>query len=69
MELKISQLNFKLIATEKIILPKYPGSIFRGAFGQALRDLSCSSKDSVCKECNYPLYIYSNFFNPILSAE
>ncbi len=48
MRLKISQLKFKLMATEKIILSKNPGSIFRGAFGQALRNLCCSSNLADC---------------------
>ncbi|PJG85619.1 CRISPR system precrRNA processing endoribonuclease RAMP protein Cas6 [Conservatibacter flavescens] len=40
--------------TQAISLPEYAGSTLRGAFGRALRKISCMTKQEDCKNC--PLY-------------
>lgn len=70
MELEITTLNFKLMALEDLYLPERPGSTFRGAFGRALREISCSFDDKKCEECNLKDNCpYSLFFNPFLTEK
>ncbi|MCK8826435.1 CRISPR system precrRNA processing endoribonuclease RAMP protein Cas6 [Natroniella acetigena] len=70
MELSITQLSFKLIAKQKIKLPKHPGSTFRGAFGHALRKLSCNVRNEECKDCNLnQMCAYAQLFNPHLTEQ
>lgn len=70
MELSITQLKFTLLPTEKIILPPHPGSTFRGAFGHALKKLTCIQKNIDCQHCsNSKMCAYSQLFNPFLTEE
>ncbi|MBW1973001.1 MAG: CRISPR system precrRNA processing endoribonuclease RAMP protein Cas6 [Deltaproteobacteria bacterium] len=57
----IARYSFILTAIEKIILPPYKGSTFRGAFGKALKNSVCYIGLSNCNECpikNRCAYIY-----------
>ena len=70
MQLLVTQLSFTLISVQTIKLPKYPGSTFRGAFGHALKHLTCSAKDEECKNCNLnQMCAYAQLFNPHLTEE
>jgi hypothetical protein len=70
MELEITTLKFNLMALEDLYLPEHPGSTFRGAFGRALRDISCNFDNKKCKECNLKDNCpYSLFFNPFLTEK
>jgi hypothetical protein len=46
--------RFRLIAATPILLPEWSGSLLRGAFGHALRQLSCMTRQKDCASC--PLY-------------
>lgn len=52
--LSIARYRFEFRITEAIGLPEYAGSALRGAFGRALRKISCMTKQQDCKAC--PLY-------------
>lgn len=55
------QLTFQV--TEEIMLPEYAGSTLRGAFGRALRKISCMTKQADCKSCMlYRTCPYTNIF-------
>jgi len=70
MELEITTLKFNLMVLEDLYLPEHPGSTFRGAFGRALRDISCNFDNEKCKECNLKDNCpYSLFFNPFLTEK
>ena len=70
MDLAITTLEFNLMALEDLYLPEHPGSTFRGAFGRALREISCSFDNKKCKECNLKDNCpYSLFFNPFLTEK
>ncbi|WP_243385236.1 hypothetical protein [Caviibacterium pharyngocola] len=59
----IARYQFDFQVTEPIALPEYAGSALRGAFGRALRKISCMTKQDDCKSC--PLYRscpYTNIF-------
>lgn len=61
--LPITRYQFYFQVTEPISLPEYAGSTLRGAFGRALRKISCMTKQADCKGC--PLYRscpYTNIF-------
>jgi len=57
-------LTFHLQAEQDCFLPKYKGSMLRGAFGHALKNLVCSrSKNYECSECpQKETCIYTNVF-------
>jgi len=68
MQLPITQLSFTLIPTQTIKLPKHPGSTFRGAFGHALKNLTCNIKNTKCQNCNLnQMCAYAWLFNPHLT--
>ncbi len=59
--MKISELKIYLKAKENIILPPYKGSVLRGAFGYALRKISCPFPEKDCEKCllkSKCVYIY-----------
>ncbi len=70
MKLNITTIEFNIVALENINLPEHPGSTFRGAFGQALRELSCNFANMKCEKCNLNSKCpYSLFFNPFLTEK
>ncbi|HDR1284616.1 TPA: CRISPR system precrRNA processing endoribonuclease RAMP protein Cas6 [Pasteurella multocida] len=61
--LPIARYRLHFQVTQPIMLPDYAGSTLRGAFGRALRKISCMTKLADCKGC--PLYRtcpYTNIF-------
>lgn len=49
--------------TEPFALPEYAGSALRGAFGRALRKISCMTKQADCRSCwLYQTCPYTNIF-------
>lgn len=61
--LPIARYRLHFQVTQPIMLPDYAGSTLRGAFGRALRKMSCMTKLTECKGC--PLYRtcpYTNIF-------
>lgn len=61
--LPIARYELKFQVTQDIRLPEYAGSALRGAFGRALRNISCMTKQDDCNHC--PLYRscpYTNIF-------
>ena len=61
--------NFELIALEKIPLPSYKGSTFRGAFGYVLRKVICLAPSKDCSTCLLSLScIYPYIFEPTFSS-
>jgi hypothetical protein len=59
-ELPLALLRFRFTAETTIRLPEWPASMLRGAFGHALRQLSCMTRLKDCdacpllKTCPYP---------------
>lgn len=51
--LPITSLQFEALVAEPIVLPPYPGSTLRGAFGHALRDVGCLYRHEhpPCEQC------------------
>lgn len=43
--------NFHAVFRENAVLPEFKGSTFRGAFGWALKDVSCSMEARDCQGC------------------
>lgn len=50
-KIPIYKFNFQLEALEDMNLPKYKGSMFRGAFGTAFRKSVCVTKFNTCENC------------------
>ena len=50
-KIPIYKFNFQLEALEDMNLPKYKGSMFRGAFGTAFRKSVCVTKFNTCANC------------------
>jgi len=50
-DFKLSKLNFLLKLKDRVVLPKYKGSTFRGGFGHVFRKVVCPLKGKVCSEC------------------
>jgi hypothetical protein len=50
--LETATLHFVLEAVDSLILPVYKGSTFRGAFGTALRKISCQTGAEGCRTCH-----------------
>lgn len=58
---KIAKFKFEAIAREKILLPPYKGSTFRGGFGHVLKKTICVNKGQECESCLLKercLYLY-----------
>lgn len=51
MNMNIAVLNIIVRQNEELIIPEHSGSMLRGAFGMALRELSCITKLEDCKQC------------------
>lgn len=47
----VGQYDFRAIFRENAILPEFKGSTFRGAFGWALKNVSCSMSTRECRSC------------------
>lgn len=47
----LARLRFRFLATAPIRLPDWSGSLLRGAFGHALRRLSCMTRQKDCGDC------------------
>jgi hypothetical protein len=50
-QLPIARYRFQFTVTRSIRLPEWPGSLLRGAFGHALRRLSCMMRQPACTDC------------------
>ncbi len=61
----LSRYRFEFLATSCLRLPEYAGSTLRGAFGHALRQLGCMTREKSCAGCmlaaNCP---YTAIFEP-----
>jgi len=63
--LPIHRYQFNCQAQSALALNDYSGSMLRGAFGHALRELSCVTKMSDCKQCMlYRQCSYPAIFEP-----
>jgi CRISPR/Cas system endoribonuclease Cas6 (RAMP superfamily) len=49
---QITNLNVTIEATQKVPWPHFAGSTLRGAFGRALRNASCVTKQQKCNGCS-----------------
>lgn len=49
--LKVVRLRFEVECLEKLNLPEFTGSLFRGVFGNQLRKLSCMTRQRECAPC------------------
>ena len=47
----VARYRFEFRATQAIRLPDYSGSLLRGAFGHALRQLACMTRQKECTGC------------------
>jgi hypothetical protein len=48
---EVATFHFTLSALQKIVLPSYRGSTFRGGFGSTFRKIVCTTKKQYCKDC------------------
>ena len=48
---KLAKFKFDTAAQEKIILPPYKGSTFRGGFGYIFKKIVCVNKGQDCQDC------------------
>lgn len=65
----VARYRFEFRATQPIRLPDYAGSMLRGAFGHALRQLACMTRQKECAGC--PLIAacpYPAIFAPVPPA-
>lgn len=51
MIIKYQKLNFTLRARDRIFLPPYKGSTFRGGFGNAFKRVVCIFRNKDCRDC------------------
>lgn len=66
----VARYRFEFQVTRPIRLPDYAGSMLRGAFGHALKQLSCMTRQKECTGC--PLIHtcpYPAIFSPVPPAE
>jgi len=62
-KLTFAVFEFVLVPEEKIVFPPFKGNVFRGALGKTLRNLTCASRLTDCKQCLIRDYcIYSKVF-------
>ena len=47
----IETFEFVIQLPTQITMPKFPGSMLRGAFGHALREIACMTKQKTCNDC------------------
>ncbi len=50
-DFSLAKVRFLFRAKETIALPQFKGATFRGAFGYAFRDMTCSTHLSECSKC------------------
>ena len=50
-EIGLTRLEVHLTAIDRICLPHFPGSVFRGGFGAALRRTCCTMNHKECRFC------------------
>lgn len=50
-DIRFSSFLFNLQAEDKILLPPYKGSTFRGGFGHAFKKVVCAVREKDCDEC------------------
>jgi hypothetical protein len=69
--LRAGRFILKLRATEKIVLPEYKGSTFRGVLGWRLKQVICVNRDVAdCKDCLLAQKcLYNYLFSPQLPPE
>lgn len=48
---RLAKFKFDLAVQEKILLPSYKGSTFRGGFGHILKKIVCVNKGQTCENC------------------
>ena len=48
---RVAKFKFKIVAEDKLCLPQYKGSTFRGGFGNTLRKVVCIAKKEECCTC------------------
>ena len=48
---RVATFEFILSALERIVLPPYKGSTFRGGFGSTFRKIVCTTKSQRCEDC------------------
>ncbi|MCD6318133.1 CRISPR system precrRNA processing endoribonuclease RAMP protein Cas6 [Candidatus Aerophobetes bacterium] len=48
---RVAKFEFKIVAQDKLYLPEYKGSTFRGGFGNTLRKVVCITKNKECCTC------------------
>lgn len=74
LHLPLARYRFRILIEESIKLPDYAGSALRGAFGRALKDLSCVTKAKSCEgcilleSCNYPRLFEAHQTQHLLQA-
>jgi len=64
---KLARYRFEIEAAEKLELPSYKGSTFRGAFGHAFKRVICALRNKECEGCllkDKCVYSYV-FFTPL----
>jgi hypothetical protein len=68
--LKISRFEIVLQSQSEAVLPTLIGSTLRGAFGHALKAISCSVKHQDCEKCFLSeVCLYSTVFEPTSSSK
>jgi len=68
--LRFARYRFKLLTTTFLHLPDFKGSTLRGAFGHALKSLTCAQRDcDSCADCTLRrVCVYTRIFEPISAA-
>ncbi len=50
-KIRYARFRLEMVATDRLKLPAYKGSTFRGAFGHAFKKLVCVKRDRDCSTC------------------
>lgn len=65
----LARYRFEWQAGTPIRVPDYAGSMLRGAFGHALRQLACMTRQRVCPGCSLlSTWPYAAIFTPPLPS-
>jgi CRISPR-associated endoribonuclease Cas6 len=48
---KVARFEFCIQATDRLSLPEYKGSAFRGGFGHAFKKVVCALRNKECRDC------------------
>lgn len=51
-QIPLTRYRFRFIITRAFKTPVYSGSMLRGAFGHALKDICCITRQSACQQCS-----------------